>query len=126
VQFEKMMIDQIVAQKDSLFGDCIEETLNVLFRFYDRSLFEQGLAKSVNRALKDNHTFGYSLESKPEELAKMIVEYKRREYKQTILTDDFKKIAKLVAQASPDCGKNPDNYFRAALLLIHDVLISKE
>ena len=42
VKFEHMMIEKIVAEKDKLFQsqDCFAETMKVLFKFYDKSLFE--------------------------------------------------------------------------------------
>ena len=43
-----------------------------------------------------------------------------------MLLDDFKQISRLVAKSSPECGMNEENDFKAALLLIHDVLIAKE
>lgn len=78
-----MLIQNIVNEQHKLFKDVdhFAETLKVVFKFYDRSLFEQGLAKGLHRALKEGHTYAYTLRGKPEELLRMVDEYKRREYK---------------------------------------------
>jgi hypothetical protein len=97
--------------------------MSVLFRFYDRNLFEHSLARSLNNAYKHSHTSTYSINGKPVELDHLIQCYKNREYKQTILLDDFRSLAKLIATHSPECKGNE---LKAALLLIYDVLIDKE
>ena len=42
VKFEQMLIEKIVNEKEKLFAeqDCLAETMKVLFKFYDKSLFE--------------------------------------------------------------------------------------
>jgi hypothetical protein len=78
-----MIIDQIDNHK--LLGDnWCEELFKVLFRFYDKNLFEQGLAKSIDRALKDGCTHGYSVSKDTAGLREFLGKYKQREYKQTI------------------------------------------
>jgi hypothetical protein len=63
VKFEQMLIDNIVAERQKLFQDqdSFAEILKVVFKFYDRSLFEQGLAKGLHKALKEGKTYAYSL-----------------------------------------------------------------
>lgn len=55
VKFEQMLIENIANERDKLFQeqDSFAETLKVVFKFYDRSLFEQGLAKGLHKALKE-------------------------------------------------------------------------
>jgi hypothetical protein len=74
VKFESMMIDKIFADKGKLFKDqdSFAELLKVVFKFYDRSLFEQGLAKGLHKALKEGQTAAYTLRDKPDELIKMV------------------------------------------------------
>jgi len=100
-----MIIDQICNHK--LLGDnWCEELFKVLFRFYDRSLFEQGLAKSINRALKDGCTYGYSVNKDTAGLREFLGRYNLREYKKTILQDDFKTVCQNLARASPECSND--------------------
>jgi hypothetical protein len=64
--------------------------MKVMFRFYDKNLFEQGLAKSLNSAIENGITSGYSLNKDDcKELQAIIGVYKGREYKQTVILDKF-------------------------------------
>lgn len=47
--------------------------------------------------------------------------YKVREYKETILLDNFEQIAKIIADANYE-----GNVFKATILIIYDVCIRKE
>lgn len=91
-RFESTLVDGILAQSWWQTPDDFNKAaFSVLWRFYDRNLFEQGLARSLDRLLTDGHSF--MLEVPPnfseEVLADMLAKYKRREYKQTILLDNF-------------------------------------
>lgn len=57
----------------------------------------------------------------------MLEAYKTREYGKIVFTNQFQKLAKIIATASPECNSNDEpDIVKAALLLIYDVLISKE
>jgi len=64
-QFETMMINQLDRYQSVLFKNSEktwqQEILKVAFKFYDKHLFEQELAKSLDRALTVHVTEGYSL-----------------------------------------------------------------
>ena len=55
------------------------------------------------------------------EIREYMDKYKVREYKETILTDNFDKISKIIADANYD-----GDTFKTQLLLIYDVCIRKE
>ena len=55
------------------------------------------------------------------EIRAFMDQYKVREYKETILLDNFEKISKIIADANYD-----GDVFKAQLLLIYDVCIRKE
>ena len=61
------------------------------------------------------------------QLQQMLDKYRTREYGKAMFAADFAKLVKLIASASPECQVDgqPDST-KAALLLIYDVLISKE
>lgn len=92
-KFEKMLIDQICSYKDQWWSNsdaCFDQITSVLFRFYDKNLFEHSLARSLNNAYKHSHTSTYSINGKPVEFDNLLQRYKNREYKQTILIDSFR------------------------------------
>jgi len=96
----------------------------VVFRFYDKSLFEQDLAKCLDKATNNySVTAGFHVgktESKAQ-LRAHLDNYRNREYKETPLLDKFSDIASIVAKASYE-----GDTFKASLLLIYDVLLRKE
>lgn len=88
-----MLIDQICSYKDQWWSNsdaCFDQITSVLFRFYDKNLFEHSLARSLNNAYKHSHTSTYSINGKPVEFDNLLQRYKNREYKQTILIDSFR------------------------------------
>ena len=95
-------------------NDWQNELFKILFRFADKNLFEQGIAKSIDRALRNGCTYSYSLEGNCQELTNYMHRYKTR---------DYKEICQLIAKSSLDCESNE---LKAALLLTRDVLIFRE
>lgn len=60
--FETMLVETLVANREILFGEKGHETLlRVAMRFYDPNLLEQNVAHSINRALNNSHTYAYSI-----------------------------------------------------------------
>ena len=63
--------------------------LKVAFKFYDKNLFEQELAKSLDRALRQKQTYSYSIDAPDgenasvhiERLQTLLAKYKDRHYK---------------------------------------------
>lgn len=99
--------------------DFEKAVFSVLWRFYDKNLFEQGLARTLNRLLTEKHSYSLDLPSTADEafLADLLAKYKRREFKQTILLDNFTQIVNAIQE---------DDYQQTALRVILDILISKE
>ena len=73
-----------------LYSNNRQELLKAVFRFYDKSLFEQDLAKCLDKATNNySLTAGFHL-SNPESKAKLrahLDKYRNREYKETPLLD---------------------------------------
>lgn len=57
----------------------------------------------------------------------MLDKYRTREYGKAVFASDFQKLVKLLSNVSPECQVSGESdSTKAALLLIYDVLISKE
>lgn len=96
----------------------------VVFRFYDEQLFEQDLAKCIDKATNNySMTAGFALSKLEDkgELRALLDAYRNREYKETPLLDNFTKIITTIANSSYE-----GDTFKAALLVIYDVILRKE
>lgn len=105
-----------------------------MFRSYDESLFEQDLAKCLEKAtnnycnLKTPNerniamTAGFQVANVDDKIKLRVHldRYRNREYKETPLLLQFSDIAHIVGKS---CGNDP---FKASLLIIYDVLMRKE
>lgn len=90
-----------------------------MFRFYDESLFEQALAKRLDKATNNySMTAGFKVDSLDSKIKLRVHldRYRNREYKETPLLDKFEEICAIV---------DPDT-FKACMLIIYDVLMRKE
>jgi len=100
-----------------------KELLRVLFRTYDESLFEQDLAKCLDKATNTySMTAGFTVNNLEDKIPLRIHldRYRNREYKETPLLDRFHEISSIVGKSY-----NGDS-FKASLLIIYDVLMRKE
>ena len=86
------------------------------------------MAKGLESATGSNScSFGFRIGEKDlnmdakKEIREYMDKYKVREYKETILVDNFEQIAKIIADANYD-----GNVFKATLMIIYDVCIRKE
>jgi len=121
VEFEQMLISQIVRNQAYFFGldpqstkqklKPVHEIYQVAVKFYDKQLLEHGFAKTLNRALEQGSTFAFSLDSTATngasnaivELGELLQKYKGREYGNAVFADAFIKVTRLISQASPEC-----------------------
>ena len=84
--FERMLVDQLADKREQLFpdGDHQGKLLAILNKKYERVLLEQGLAKSLTRALENGSSHTYSLPSNVEEtdiLQELLAKSQDRHYK---------------------------------------------
>jgi hypothetical protein len=127
--FEKMIIDKLVKYNfENKFEMPSSELLKVALKFQDKSLFEHSMAKGLESATGSSScSYGFLIGGKDlnmeakKEIRALMDQYKVREYKETILLDNFDKIAKIIADANYD-----GDVFKAQLLIIYDVCIRKE
>ena len=103
----------------------------VLTKFYDRVLIEHEIAKVLRKALKSGFTRTFSIKrvgANINELDQLLSEFDGKQYKKTPLLDNFQKICQTVGEMSPECdgATEADRSFKAGLLIIYDVLLSKE
>lgn len=69
--------------------------LKVVFRFYDKNLFEQDLARCIDKSTNNySMTAAFQLSSADDKvkLRVMLDQYRNREYKETPLLDNFGQI----------------------------------
>lgn len=129
--FEKMFIETLVRRNAQEMENhhrpliSVDDMLKtVVFRFYDKQLFEQKLAKCIDKATNNySMTAGFAL-SKVEDRAQLralLDAYRNREYKETPLLDSFNKLISIIANSSYE-----GDTFKAALLVIYDVILRKE
>lgn len=88
----------------------------VLFRFYDKQLFEHGLAQTLNSLEKDKHCYTFAVEELPQKVGSLLDQYKTREYKEIVLFNNLQTICQELG------GSELDNCMK----IVHDVLIQKE
>jgi hypothetical protein len=69
---------------------------SVLFRFYDRQLFEHGIAQALNQLVFHKHCHTFQM-GDSKELGTFVDQYRCREYKQTVLYDNLSKIVEIIA-----------------------------
>lgn len=133
-QFEHMIIDTLCQRNEANLQEgkepliTTEELLKVVFRFYDRQLFEHSLAQAIESATGPSSvSFGFRvgqpnerLEAK-DKLRKLLDTYKMKEYKESPLLDNFNSIVETVAEANYN-----GDHLRTALLIVYDVCIRKE
>eukprot|EP00347_Sterkiella_histriomuscorum_P014896 403359104 len=127
--FEKMMIETLSkrnAEEVQKNGKAIitdKELMDVVFRFYDESLFEQDLAKCIERATNNySMTAGFHISSPSDkkDVRLILDKYRNRDYKETPLLNNFHDIAEVVAKTYEG------DVFKAKLLMIYDVILRKE
>lgn len=137
-KFETMMIDTLVEKNAEFCRESKKEQgrfalvslkliKEVAFRFMDRNIFEQHMAKGLEAALgRYNVTYGYKLgeegerKEARERLRTLLNKYKAKEYRETPLLDEFAEVVSLIA------GNYGNDNFKAALLIVYDVCIRKE
>lgn len=102
--------------------------LKVAFRFYDMHLFEHSIAQGLEAATGPaSVSFGYSIgdstqnKEAKKKVRSILDEYKSKEYRQTPLLDNFKKLVDIIADANYGGDR-----FRVCLLMIYDACIRKE
>ena len=148
VRFEAMLVNTLIEHRETLFptsgkhtakdGGVFAQVLKVATRFYDRNLLEKELAHSINRVMasQNGHSYAYSIDKHIDieaanELAKMVEQYKNKDYKKTVFVTDFERVAKLLARLTPESEaleswSDKDLEFACGLRLLHDAVISKE
>jgi hypothetical protein len=108
--FERTLIDTLVARNREELTKTMRPLLSlehllhkIVLRFYDKNLFEQDLAKCLDKATNNySMTVAFAL-SRPEDKAQLrifIDTYRNREYRETPLLDNFHKIVKIIADSS--------------------------
>jgi len=106
--FEKMIIDRLVKfNNEGKIKLTSEEILKVALKFQDKSLFEHSMAKGLESATGSSScSYGFRIGEKDEnmeakkEIKALMDSYKVREYKETLLLDNFYNIAKIIAYAN--------------------------
>jgi hypothetical protein len=79
-----------------------EELLKVVFRTYDESLFEQDLARCIDKATNGHSiTAGFTIANQDDKikLRLLLDRYRNKEFKETPLLDRFNELAEIVGNS---------------------------
>ncbi|CDW78409.1 UNKNOWN [Stylonychia lemnae] len=116
--FEKAIIDSLANKNQQMLQKKNQpiisesEFMKVVYRFYDKNLFEQDLAKCIDKATNNYQD--------KKELRSYLDKYRIKDYRETPIIDNLDKICEIISRSYQN------DQFKARLLLVYDVVLRKE